>query len=381
MKTNKMLRVQSLKRHRPRTVAVLGGGNGGQTMAAHLALKGARVRLYVRKEATATALRDKGGIELRGCLKGVGEPELITTDIAMAVTGADLIMVVVPADAHRPLAELCAPYLTEGQIVVLHPGRTGGALEFYHKAHCQKKGTIVSEAQTLLYACRAIETGICQVYGVKDAVPVAALPSYQTTHVVEQLNAFFPQFVPGDNVLKTSLENFGAIFHPAITLLNASRMESGDSFQFYKDGVTPSVAEVLEGLDEERVAIATALGLRTLSAREWIYIAYGASGTTLYEAIHNNLAYDNIMAPMTTMQRYITEDVPMSLVPLAHFADMLGVSTPLMKQMIMLASVIHGVDYFKSGRTMEDMGLANFSLRQISRLVIEGGVDDEQETA
>jgi len=41
-------------------------------------------------------------------------------------------MVVVPAFAHAFIAEECAPYLRDGQIVVLNPGRTGGALEFRH---------------------------------------------------------------------------------------------------------------------------------------------------------------------------------------------------------------------------------------------------------
>jgi len=40
-------------------------------------------------------------------------------------------------------------------------------------------------------------------------------------------------------VLHTGLNNMGAIFHPALTILNAGRIEStGGEFQFYIDGVT-----------------------------------------------------------------------------------------------------------------------------------------------
>ena len=62
-------------------------------------------------------------------------------------------------------------------------------------------------------------------------------------------------------MLQTGLNNMGAIFHPALTLLNSGWIEAthGD-YQFYIDGVTPSVARVLEALDRERVTVAASLG-------------------------------------------------------------------------------------------------------------------------
>ena len=60
------------------------------------------------------------------------------------------------------------------------------------------------------------------------------------------------------NVLQTGLNNMGAIFHPALTILNTGWIESthGD-YQFYIDGATPSVAKVLSALDRERVTVAS----------------------------------------------------------------------------------------------------------------------------
>ncbi len=39
-------------------------------------------------------------------------------------------MVVTPSSAHRDVAAGLASYLQDGQIVVLNPGRTCGAIEF-----------------------------------------------------------------------------------------------------------------------------------------------------------------------------------------------------------------------------------------------------------
>jgi len=68
--------------------------------------------------------------------------------------------------------------------------------------------------------------------------------------------------------MKTSLDNIGAIFHPAVTVLNAGRIEStnGD-FDYYTEGITPSVAMILEKIDQERVCVAEGLGFRAMSAR------------------------------------------------------------------------------------------------------------------
>lgn len=157
-----------------------------------------------------------------------------------------------------------------------------------------------------------------RIFRIKNSIPVAALPAHRTPEVVTALRHAFPQFVPGDNVMKTSLDNIGAIFHPAVTLLNAARIEStcGD-FDYYTEGITPAVSLVLEAMDNERVKVAEALGFRAMSAREWLYVAYDAAGRTLYEAMRANRGYDGIKAPKTVYHRYISEDVPMSLVPLA----------------------------------------------------------------
>ncbi|MBT9153206.1 MAG: Opine dehydrogenase [Firmicutes bacterium] len=177
-------------------------------------------------------------------------------------------------------------------------------------------------------------------------------------------------------MLKTSLDNIGAIFHPALTILNAGRIESTHGeFEFYMDGATPAVTRVLETLDNERVAVAAALGIRAMSAREWLYVAYDAPGRTLFEAMQANIGYKGISAPPTTLMRYITEDVPMSLVPIASIGAHLGVPTPMMDSMIHLASVIHDVDYWADGRTVDTMGISTFSVKQIRQLVLEGKLD------
>jgi opine dehydrogenase len=371
----------TLSERRP-VFCVLGAGHGGMAMAGHLALKGFSVRLYNRSPERLRPVQQSGSIQIIASHddlpRGDGFISLATADIAQALDGADIIMVVVPATGHAFMAEQSAPHLRDGQIIVLHPGRTGGALEFHHilREKGVRADVIVAEAQTLLYAARVVNLAQVQIFGVKRSVPLAAIPAHRTPEVIRALAPAYREFVPGDNVMKTSMDNIGAIFHPAVTVLNCARIESthGD-FEYYIDGITPATARVLEAIDAERVAVGAAMGFHCMTAREWLYFAYDAAGKTLYDAIRANQGYYGIKAPHIVEHRYIWEDVPMSLVPIASMGELLGVPCPTIRSIVHLANLMHGCDYWQTGRTADKMGMAGRSLREIRRLVMEGEND------
>ncbi len=361
---------------------VIGAGHGGKGMAAHLSLMGFPVTLYNRTAENIAAIHARGGIELvsfEGGPHGFGPLVCVTSNMAEALRDAEIIMVVVPSSAHASLAALMAPHLKDGQIIVLNPGRTGGCLEVAHVL--KEKGCLadvtIAEAETLIYASRSDGPAQARIFGIKETVPIAALPATRTKRVLEALAPAYPEFIDGISVLHTGMNNMGAIFHPALTLLNAGRIETAHGeFQFYIDGVSPSVARVLEVLDRERVTVASSLGIRARTAQEWLQMAYHATGDSLYEAIHNQPGYYGIQAPPTLNHRYITEDVPMSLVPIAALGERYGVSVRGMESIIRLACIVHRTDYWRRGRTLEKLGIQNWSVSEVTRYVMEGFVDN-----
>ncbi len=361
--------------------SVLGAGHGGKAMAAHLALMGAEVALWNRTFDHISVIQKRGGIELdspEAGLRGFSRLSLVTAEIAEALAHAQVIMVVLPSSAHADIARAAAPYLKDGQIVILHPGRTLGALEFtrvMRDSGCTADVT-VAEAETFIYASRSDGPAQARIFRIKEAVPLAALPSTRNTLVLEAIHHAYPQFIDGIDVLHTGLNNMGAIFHPALTLLNAGWIEHthGD-YQFYIDGVTPSVARVLEVLDRERVTVASSIGIRARTALEWLKMAYDTTGEDLHEAIHNQPGYYGIKAPPTLNHRYIFEDVPMSLVPIASLGMRYGVSVRGMDSIIRLGSFIHKTDYWRRGRTVEKLGLAQWSVSELTRFAREGVIE------
>jgi opine dehydrogenase len=360
---------------------VIGAGHGGKSMAAHLALMGLHVTLYNRTRDHVVALKARGGIDLEsaeGGPHGFARLDLVTSDISEALQSAQMIMVVVPSSAHADVAKNAAPFLKDGQIVILHPGRTCGALEFdkvLRDCGCAADVT-VAEAETFIYASRSDGPAQARIFRIKEAVPLAALPAKRTPAVLDAIRPVYPQFIDGVNVLHTGLNNMGAIFHPALTLLNAGWIEAthGD-YQFYIDGVTPSVARVLEVLDRERVTVASSLGLRARNALEWLQMAYDTTGENLHEAIHNQPGYYGIKAPSTLNHRYIFEDVPMSLVPIASLGQRFGVSVRGIDAIIRLACIVHRTDYWRRGRTVDKLGIGDLSVSELTRYVNEGNRD------
>jgi opine dehydrogenase len=360
---------------------VIGAGHGGKAMAAHLAIMGADVALWNRTFDHISVIQKRHGIELEsaeGGPHGFGKLNVVTSDIGEAIAHAQVIMVVLPSSAHADIAKAAAPHLKDGQIVILHPGRTLGAIEFVKVMRdngCTADVT-VAEAETFIYASRSDGPAQARIFRIKEAVPLAALPSKHNEMVLNAILQVFPQFIDGVDVLHTGMNNMGAIFHPALTLLNAGWIEHthGD-YQFYIDGVTPSVARVLEVLDRERVTVASSVGIRARTALEWLQLAYDTTGEDLHEAIQNQPGYYGIKAPTTLNHRYIFEDVPMSLVPMASLGMRYGVSVRGMESIIRLGSFIHKTDYWRRGRTVERLGLEQWSVSELTRFVQEGVID------
>ena len=406
-------------------IAVLGAGHGGRAMAAYLSVIGHDVNLYNRTPENIHIIQPLGGIYLRyspeleasifpeGILpKGMKQPDTeitheysltpitdrpieeditstfaklnkITFDIDEAIHDRKLIMIAVPATGHKFIAEKCAPYLKDGQVIILNPGRFFGAIEFCRTIHDYYKGKgkkvpniTIAEAQTFVYTARRFRPRSVRILGVKNSVDIAAIPSDKTQDVIELVEKVYPQFTPTENVLNTSLSNLGGVFHVPITILNATRIDRRVEFEYYVDGITEHTASIIEEVDQERIAVAKAMGIKVISARGWLYQAYGSEGADLYEAVQNTHAYRGIESPHSVNHRYIWEEVPTSLVPLSSLGKKIEIPTPMIDSFIYQATALLkkdlNINFYEKGRTMERLGLDSISIDEIKELVETG---------
>jgi len=352
-------------------VAVLGAGNGGQALSAHLAIiKGCKVSLFEHPKfkENIEKINKKGGIELTGELKGFGKIPIATTNIKEAIEDASIIMIVAPSFAQKAFIELALPYLLSSQIIVLIPGNFG-SFEIKKILKNNGKNLTVAETNSLPYACRKVEEGKVNILGVKSYISIATLPAVNIKNVVKLLSNFFPiPLSPAKNSLEISFSNPNMIVHCPTIILNAGRIESTKgNFMFYYDGMTESVCKIMEKMDRERIKIGEKLNLNLISTFEWLKRTYNLEGESLYEVISSSPIHGGHGpdAPGNLNHRYITEDIPYLLVPVASFGKLLGIQAPIIECIIKLASAINNTDYFKTGRNLEVLGLSGMSAEKI----------------
>jgi len=354
-------------------IVILGGGNGALAFAAYLGLKGLKVHLWEFPEFR----KNLEWIYQHHRIQATGEIEGETTvkcyeDLRQALQGSTLLMAVVPAFVHRRLAEEIAPHIEENTLLVLNPGRTGGALEVASILAQKGKYIPVAEAQTLLFACRKKGEKVVHLSGIKNLLKIGVFPSKRTNDVMIRLKKIFPQFQAVPDILTTSLGNIGAMFHPASALLNVGLIQSGRTYDYYRETMTRGVTKVIEKVDQERMTLAKAAGAEVFSAQAWLRESYQLKEASLYEMLQSNPAYQGISGPQDIHARYITEDVPTGLVPMEAFAQLYGIPTPTISALISIANSLIGADFRASGRNLERLGLHGMNPSHIPVFIKEG---------
>jgi opine dehydrogenase len=340
-------------------IAIIGAGNGGRAFAAYLASHGHKVVLFNRTLSRIKHIAETLQITSEGEIEGTYSIQAVTDDYHVAISDACLILVVLPASAHAEVAMKMAPCLQDGQVILLNPGRTWGAIEVKSIINRARPDldVYVGETQTLLFTCREIEDRGVQIYKIKDDNPFCFYPEQDNRYVDYLITELFPNMSVADDIKITSLTNIGAIIHPTAVVLNAGSIARQQKFLFYREGLTPEVVNIIEKVDQERCKIVENLDMRPEPFLEWAKKVYGVEFSTYYDAFQNIEPYRDIGSPSTLFTRYITEDVPTGLVPFASMGRYFGIPTPFIDSIILMASSLVGTDFMTTGRTNENVAL------------------------
>ena len=348
------------------SIAIVGAGNVGQAIAAHMAVGGNDVRLFSRWDEDFDAIRVNGGIELMGEVTGHGRPDLLTTDLADAVKGADVVVVTAPAFAHAYLSEYLAKLLEPEQIVLFQPSALGSGVELTrHFVQAGRTPCLIAESATSLYTCRL--RGPAQVFvgTLKQSVHLATVPSSAVDVARERLIPYFgARYVGQDDTLSVGMANCNAIYHVPPAVLNIKTVEDAAGLPLHTL-VTPRIAEVIHELDRERLLLAQELGISTISFWEFLRTAYGVTEGTYKERVEQGYGRQAFPEPDSLTHRYFTEDIPFGLVIWSSLAQQVGLSLPLTDSLIRLSSALCGRDWVAQGRTADVLGLEGADAERI----------------
>ncbi|MCK4873446.1 MAG: NAD/NADP octopine/nopaline dehydrogenase family protein [Phycisphaerales bacterium] len=342
-------------------VTIIGSGHGGCAMAAVLAMHGHDVNILKLSDAiheeNFEKLRSRKTIRLTG-IEGCGEFPLCTVsnDPSEVIPGAELLLVYYVANYHAKVAERCAAYFTDEQMIVLNPGYCGSLLFLREmRAQGNDASPLLSEFETLPYSSRLGSNGSVDIVSRNIRHPFATFPAGRSSELVARLEPVLGECVPRRHILEVSLHNPNLVIHTVGMLLNAAMVESERwRFSMYRDGFPAPVWNVAMQLDHEKMDV-----LEKLGAPRIPYVDEFRLRTFEDTSIDDFVGFKHYASeapdgPFTLEHRYITEDVPMGLGLLHSLGRATGVSTPLCDSLIHLASaLLPRHDFWSEARTIE----------------------------
>jgi opine dehydrogenase len=350
-------------------IAVLGAGGTGHAIGADLTLAGFKVTVYEepRLSKNLEEIVKRGGIKIIGLAgEGFAEVKKVTSDMEEALRGADVILVSVVASRHERIAQLCAPYLEDGQTILIGPDN-GGTLVFsniFRQIGIRKRLNVAGIAGNF-YPCRLTGPAEVLVALPKTTKRIAAFPAKDTTKVLTKLKDLY-KFEMGTNALEVALSSSNIVIHLPGSLLNTGAIEqSNGDYYLFRQGITPSVLRCIDAVKEERETLFKALDY-TMGSSNFLEKVIKQSEFPELDM------FRGLIGPTNMQHRYITEDAFVGQALMVSLGEMINIPTPVSKALITLASVINQRDYLKEGRTVEKLGLSGLSVDGLNRFLYEG---------
>lgn len=356
-------------------VTVLGGGAEARLLACLCLAAGAEVTQFSAYGHEIAAIRTAGGTTLRGAGpigtfavdQADGPAIRLTAELDSAVRDAQLIFVTGPVLKQRTYAMVLAEHLTDGQVLVLVPGRSLGALEvawYLRIGGCQAEVVLV-EVQILPYWTRA--DGSTLHLTRPPAAAAGVLPSHRADalHAVQR---FLPNITPMPSVVTSGFwDGSGLVEAPALLLGQAATDES----EPLPDGATPlperntfrsligdRQRSTIAAMAEERQRVADCWGVRDLpTAAAWMDTYAGAPAGD-----------DARPAPdAADAQRLVRDAIIGSLSPLMSAAAVAAVDVPVTRAVATIAETVLGGNLANAGRRLETIGIGAAHLSDARR--------------
>ena len=390
------------------SVTICGGGNAAHALAvaASQNFDGA-IDWLVSTDAKAELLRQGltgGGLRSTGVITASADRvRTISADPAEVIPTADVIIIVVPAFAHAAVLRRIKPYVTEMAAIGCMPTRGGFEFEAAQLAADREsvRPTIFG-LQTLPWSTRVTDVGrSVHIGAVKSEVVLAALPASHAPTIAARVSEILgTRVVPNSSFLGLTVGNPGQIIHPGLMY---SHFRSWRGEEYDEDRVPLLYAEatnemgvLVERLSDDAIATARALEAQSsggfelqpvvLPIHEWLRTAYGqvTGDTSTVAGCFRTGPIKARRAPMIEVRpgkfvpnfqyRYLSEDVPFGLVATRALAEIAGVETPMIDEVIAWAQSVLQRAYLLGdalrGRDAEDLPIPqNYGVSTVSDLI------------
>jgi opine dehydrogenase len=344
-------------------IAILGAGNAGCAVAADLTIKGHEVTLIKTSNAMHNDnfkyLQEKGFMHLHEN-EYVKEAKIhrITKDFSY-LTDVEVIIVFIQTNYHENLIKKIKNHLRDNHIIIFNPGYLSTA---FMLKHIKNKKISIVEAQSSFIDCRITEPGHINVSFRNVRNPIGVFPKKDVRKVKTKLDKLGYPIVYLSSVVEAALHNPNLIVHTVGAIMSIPRIEKTlGNYCMYHEVFTPSVWNILEKLDEEKMNVLESLGFERLPYVEACKYRNSLDDTRDAKEVFFSYALmpNVVKGPSTVNSRYITEDVPQGLVMLESLARHLNIQTPICTALIEMANAALCTDFRLEGRTLNRLGISN----------------------
>ena len=307
-------------------LSVLGAGAIGPAAAALAASRGHEVSVWSPSGAGTAGMG--ATLQAEGALQGAF-PLRVAGSLEEALQGAEVALLAVPAYAFPALLPRIAAGAPAGLTLLIAPAASLAPLAFDAlRAGLGSRAPVGGLATTPLTARRLAPDRV-RIPALRAAVDVAAVPAAAAGEVAALATALFGHASPiAPDVLQPAMANANPIFHAALALVNASRIERAEVWPQYAL-MTEVTCRLFTALEAERDALAAAFGHALPSLAEALHRASGVPRGPLHEmgaAIETSGR--SVNGPASLETRYVTEDVPYGLAFYLWLARGAGVAMP-----------------------------------------------------
>ena len=347
-------------------VGVVGSGNSAHALSAWLSSQGHTVNMYARNIEKLDHVRKAGAIVSTGKLEGTFPVASVTNSPKELCGASQVIFVATLATAYSDVARQLAPWMTSDHFVVLFSGKLCGSLEMTNAFLKLGKQVPVLETDAI-FACRLQENGSIWIRGQKQWTLYSGIDQTSTAEYGAVIRSFFPYLEPAKNLIQRGLTDFGAFAHPVITVANLSKIDRGEAFLFYYEGMSERTVALLESVEIEFRAVAKAYGVELIPMKDLLNRYYGCDTTSLFSAMTSVPNYRDSAAPASLNHRYLNEDVHCTLIPFQELARKARVSVPTVDAVIQFTSLIsksNGADL--RPRSLDILGWSSLSCEGIT---------------
>jgi len=357
-------------------IAVIGGGHGCYASAVSLTEQGHNIRLWRRNVSAIEQVIDSKTIALTDH-KGTRDVVLsaVTDSIPLAMEGAKLVILPLPCDTQESLAPQLAPHWTDGQVGYLPPGSFGGYI--YAKAAIKAGNTAnisFGETGTLPYLARKHGEDNVRISVYATRLPTGIYPLENAKYAFKIIKKAYPAAEKITDLLDGALMNAGPIIHPPLIIMNAGPLENFDVWDIHNEGTQPSIRSVTNALDQDRITLRERLGYNPPhfplknhyddDREEWMY------GNSSQKKVTDSGDWREHIDLHT--HRYMCEDTALGLVFYCSLGRWINHPMPISEGLVAIASEITGKPLYETGRSLESLGLADFTRDEMREMLNTG---------